>query len=566
MNDGQPRAIYRYGRSFGLLLALGLSGLSFADHRLAHASSLSFANPVIRGFAPDPSIARVGDDYYVVTSSFEYYPALPVYHSRDLVHWSIVSHAMTEWPLPGMDHVESSGGVQAATIRFHDGVFYIVATAIVAGKAMSFVVTTTNPYGAWSPPTVIADAEGIDPALFFDEDGKVWYVANRMVADPAYAGQTEIWLQQFDPQSFQLLGPRYALWRGCCQGEWAEGPRLFKRDGEYVLLIAEGGTSYEHAVSVAVAPSVTGPYRNDPRNPVLTHRQLSYDHPITSVGHADLVELPDGRWYAVVLGMRRLEGQHPLIGRETFLVPVEWQREREWWKKNPAIFPVFSPNTGKVEATYPLPFPSRTEVGEEAFHDDFDGNLLQPEWITRRVHPEPFVRLDERAHTLRLALQPTAVEESQLYSFVGIRQRHFHFKASVRIDFTPALGEEAGWLVIQKDTAAIGCLVQSTAAGQRLLRISRFTEDGRHDEAAIPVPSVPIDLQIRGQGLRYQFAYSTDRHHWHAAGPVLDGRALSPAVLPGFNYTGVVLGLYGSSNGRPTTGYADFSQFRYQPE
>ena len=157
-----------------------------------------------------------------------------------------------------------------------------------------------------------------------------------------------------------------------------------------MLVIAEGGTSYEHAVSVAVAHSVTGPYRNDPRNPVLSHRQLSYDYPITSVGHADLVELADGRWYAVVLGMRRLEGQHPILGRETFLVPVAWEEEREWWKKDKAIFPVFSPSTGRVEMRYPTPFGGSAPHTRESFVDRFTGSptlpALNPEWKIGRAH------------------------------------------------------------------------------------------------------------------------------------------------------------------------------------
>jgi alpha-N-arabinofuranosidase len=523
----------------------------------------TYRNPVIPGFAPDPSITRVGLDYYLVTSTFEYFPGIPVYHSRDLVNWSLIGHALADPRSAGLAQVESSGGVQAPTIRHHAGVFYVVSTSIVDGKAVSFIVTATDAKGPWSAPKVLEDAVGIDPSLFFDDDGRVWYTANWLPPDPQFPGQAEIWLQELDLSRFKLIGQRHFLWRGCCQGEWAEAPHLFKKDGRYVLLIAEGGTSYEHAVAVAVSKSVTGPYRSSPRNPALTHRHLSYDHPITSVGHADLVELPDGRWYAVVLGTRRLKGEHATLGRETFLVPVTWETEREWWKEDKRTFPVFSPASGKVELQDTLPLPSTRQRLATQFHDDFRAPTLHPEWTFRRSHDVPFHSLAARQGVLRMALQPAAVAEKARYSFVGIRQRHLAFTASVRLDFVPAGAEEAGLLLIQKDTAAFALTRARDAGGKTVLRVSRFGDDGRAVLAEQAVAPGAGLLRVRGDGLNYRFEQSADGRRWLPVGPLMDGTQLSPAVLKGFNYTGVFVGLYASSNGRPSAAHADFSRWRY---
>ena len=188
-------------------------------------------------------------------------------------------------------------------------------------------MTADDPAGPWSAPHVLEGAPGIDPSLFFDDDGRTWYVGNHVPPDPEFDGQAEIWLQELDLERMKLIGDKHYLWRGCCGGVWAEGPHIYKRDGYYYLLISEGGTSYDHALSVAISKDITGPYQNNPRNPVLSHRQLSYDHPITGVGHADLVELQDGRWYAVALGWRLIDGVHGILGRETFLLPVTWESE-----------------------------------------------------------------------------------------------------------------------------------------------------------------------------------------------------------------------------------------------
>jgi len=461
--------------------------------------------------------------------------------------------------------VSSSGGVQAATIRFHDGVFYVVTTSVVSDKPVSFIVTATDPRGPWSPPHVITDAVGIDPSLFFDDDGRVWYTANWVPPDLQFPGQAEIWMQELDLAAFSLKGPRHFLWRGCCQGVWAEGPHIYKKAGRYYLLIAEGGTSYEHAVSVAVSMDVTGPYRNNPRNPVLTHRQLSYDHPITGVGHADMVELADGRWYAVALGWRLIDGRHGTLGRETFLVPVSWESEREWWKEDKQTYPVFSPGSGKVELHYPMPFAGTRQEPLAPFVDDFTETVLRNEWTFRRSQSKPFHSLSASPGALRLQLQAGAIAEKAQYSFVGIRQRQFEFEASTLLGFAPTGKEEAGMVLIQKDGAAFSLTVAQGADGRRLVRLSHFDDAGRSVLAERAIAADRLYLRVVGNYLSYRFETSADGKDWSALGSPTDGTLLSPAALRGFNYTGVFVGLYASSNGVPSKNHADFSWFRYEP-
>src|SRR5512137_236117 len=245
-----------------------------------------FRNPILPGCYPDPSICRVGEDYYLVTSTFEYFPGLPVFHSRDLVHWHPVGHVLDRPSQLNLDGIRSSGGLYAPTIRHFNGVFYVINT-LMHGKAHSgnFIVTASNPAGPWSDPVWLESAPGIDPSLFFDDDGRVWYTGNRMAGNSQYEGHTEIWLQQLDLAEMRLIGEPRVLWDGAVKGAvWAEAPHLYKHEGMYYLLIAEGGTAHHHAVSVARSRSVTGPYEGNRANPILTHRNLGLDYPIVGTG------------------------------------------------------------------------------------------------------------------------------------------------------------------------------------------------------------------------------------------------------------------------------------------
>jgi xylan 1,4-beta-xylosidase len=548
-----------------LILTLGLLGGYPQVRADAPASPTAvFSNPIISGFAPDPSVIRVGNDFYLVNSTFEYFPGIPVYHSTDLVNWTLISYAVSDASQVDMGSLGSSDGIHASTIRHHDGLFYVITTNNISGRMVNFIVTAKNPRGPWSKPYVLDDAPGIDPSLFFDDDGRAWYVGNHMPPDPEFPGQAEIWLQELDLAKMNLVGEKHYLWRGCCGGVWAEGPHIYKRDGYYYLMISEGGTAFEHALAVAISKDITGPYQNNPRNPVLSHRQLSYDHPITGVGHADLVELEDGRWYAVALGWRLVDGEHGTLGRETFLVPVQWETEPYHWKEEKLTFPVFSPASGRIELHFPMPFANTTQHDSDVFVDDFESPQLGMEWNFRRAPERPFYSLTDYPGSLRVFLQAGQIAEKAQYSFAGIRQRHFQFDAVTEMTFSPATPqEEAGLVVIQNDRSAF-LMTLSEADDGPLLTLKQSLHGELTQLAQHSFEGDRIFLKVSGDYLNYGFFHSADGQNWETLKADVDGTALSPAAINGYNYTGVYIGLYASSNGASTENFADFGSFRYQ--
>jgi len=286
---------------------------------------MQFNNPVIPGFHPDPSLCRVGEDYYLITSSFEYFPGVPIFHSRDLVHWRQIGRCLTRASQLPLTHAHRSEGIWAPTLRYHDGVFYMVAAN--NWEPGHFLVTATEPAGPWSEPLWIKTdpggepsdtpwigSEGWDPSLFFDDDGSVyftWYV------HPAGIKQSLI-----DLATGELLTPPRIIWAG--SGDKSpEGPHLYKINSLYYLLAAEGGTEYGHMVTIARSPSPWGPFESCPCNPILSHRSL--DSPIQGAGHGDLVQDHRGKWWLAFLAFRP-HGYPPVhhLDRETFLAPVRW--------------------------------------------------------------------------------------------------------------------------------------------------------------------------------------------------------------------------------------------------
>lgn len=294
--------------------------------------------PILSGTYPDPSVCRVGDDYYLVTSTFEYFPGLPVFHSTDLEQWTQIGHALDRLDQIDLGSVASSGGLFAPTIRWHDGTFYLVCTVVGGdGRQGNFVITATDAAGPWTDPTWL-EGDGFDPSLSFEGD-RAWFVGTRPALEPAWTDQTDVWLREFDIPTKQLVGPETVLWHGAVEGAvFAEGPHIYRIGEWYYLLASEGGTEENHAVSIARSRSVDGPYVGSKANPVLSHRTLGIGHPISCVGHPDLVEGPDGRWWAFLLASRPVGGFHANLGRETFAVAVDW--EDDW--------PVLAPGVGQL--------------------------------------------------------------------------------------------------------------------------------------------------------------------------------------------------------------------------
>lgn len=512
----------------------------------------NFHNPILPGCYPDPSICRAGEDFYLVTSTFEYFPGLPIFHSRDLVHWRQIGHALTrESQLPLKD-VSSSCGLYAPTIRYHHGKFYIINT-LVGGKTHSgnFIVTATDPAGPWSEPVWLEGADGIDPSLFFDSDGRTWYVGSRMAPHSLFEGHTEIWLQELDLQTMRLTGEPIILWDGALKGaRWAEAPHLYQIDGWYYLMIAEGGTGHHHAVTIARSRIVTGPYESNPGNPVLTHRHLGLDYPIVGTGHADLVETPGGEWWAVLLAMRPYGGYFYNLGRETFLVPIRWE---EGW-------PIFSPGTGRVEFEYPAPNLPPQPWPPLPTRDDFDAETLSLVWNSLRVSPERFSNLKARPGFLRLYLRPEQLSEHAGPAFIGRRQQHVSFTAQTKFEFMPASANECAGLALNQSPDYHYRFIV-TREEQPVLRLVRRAAGVEEILAQTPISVPTIRLKIEARGQDYSFHFADETGNWRALFENADGRILSTPVAGGF--IGAYVGIYASSNGQPANHWADFDWFEY---
>lgn len=296
----------------------------------------TFHNPILAGFYPDPSICRVNNDYYMVTSSFVYFPGLPIFHSKDLINWKQIGHGISDNHQLDYKNCETSLGLWAPTIRFHKDTFYIINTFVSEGREASrdnFIITAKDPSGPWSNPIFIKNADGIDPSLFF-ENNKMWYCGNFICENSLYEGHHGIYLCELDPITFQFIGKRTVIWDGIStNSKWIEAPHIYFKDDYYYLLVAEGGTFTNHSVMIARSKNIDGPYEYCPRNPIITHRHLPLSHEISVTGHADLIQTQNNEWWMVLLGVRPYDQHNFNTGRETFLVPIIWDDD-DWPRIN----------------------------------------------------------------------------------------------------------------------------------------------------------------------------------------------------------------------------------------
>ncbi|MGP4039364.1 glycoside hydrolase family 43 protein [Gracilibacillus sp. D59] len=515
----------------------------------------TFKNPIIPGFYPDPSVCRVGEDYYLVTSSFEYFPGVPIFHSKDLVNWKQIGHVLDRPEQLNLDQTPNSRGIYAPTIRYHDGVFYMITTFVVSktGARRNFYVTATDPAGLWSDPNWLEDAPGIDPSLLFDDDGKVYYTGNRQPpSGRQYKKHNEIWLQELDLEKKQLVGPKYSLWDGALKNAHAqEAPHLYKIDGWYYLIIAEGGTGHTHAVTIARSKEVTGPYEMTETNPILTHRHLGKDHPIVNVGHADIVETQNGDWWMVALASRPYGGYYRNLGRETFLVPFIWE---DGW-------PIANPGKGIIESE--MEFPNLPEHKWPALPhaDSFESEQLDDIWNFLRTPRGDFWSLTERPGYLRLKAKQETIMEEENPAFVGRRQQHINFFAQTVLEFAPkAENETAGMVLLQNQDFQfrVEVLLEGMETFVRLVR----REAGKDEVISKDqIDKGKVYLKVEAHGQDYSFSYTTQPFDWQVLAENIDGRILSTDVADGF--VGAYIGMYASGNGEESTNYADFDWFEY---
>ena len=538
-----------------------------------------FINPIISGAHPDPSICRVGDDYYIVNSSFEYFPGLPIHHSKDLVNWELIGYGLhREDQCNGemnLVDVQSDGGIHAPTIRYHKGTFYIITTNVynsgdgTPGLMINFIITAKNPSGPWSKPHIIEGAPGIDPDIFFDDNGKVYFTGTHSPGDMNSNGIGEIWIQELDIKKWKLVGERHTVWDGifgCC----TEGPHIYKEHGLYYLLVAEGGTGKNHAVMIAASENILGPYEENQRNPILTTRHLSNNYFVNSTGHADMIELEDGRWYMVSLGKRNDLDGDANMGRETYLMPMQWeptivkweQVSENKWEPLRYLFPVVAPLTGKVERFTPLPFTDRPQYINNTVIDDFLNENLDLRWTFIRVPEEKTYSLLENPGFLRLYSKPDKIEDRKRFSLVGFRQKESDFEFEVKMNFLPDKDEvESGVIHYQKEWNYLTNTVIKKRKKYYLKQ--KLKEKGKQvvtlKKTILKGYDGNIILKVKSNKDRYDFFYSLND------GSSFDYFTSIEAIkVLDRNYTGALLGLFTTSNGVLSQDYADYDWVRYK--
>lgn len=437
-------------------------------------------NPILPGCYPDASVCRRGEDYYLVNSSFGYWPGIPVFHSTDLVSWTQLGHVVERQEQLDLTQVDLSDGIWAPTIREYDGTFYvIVSTAQHRRGQRMLLFTSTDPAAGWSDPLELT-GEGIDPSLFF-ENGRAWVTACRDAHSPDH-GPAEIWLRELDLANGVLTGPTTVIWRGFARDAWVEAPHLYRSRRGYHLICAEGGTERNHAVTAAFATTITGPYSSDPRNPLLTHRHLEASHPIQNVGHADLVDTPDGKTWAVVLATRPVDGHH-LLGRETHLVPVIWDHTG----------PVFAPGAGVVPDIVGI---TRTGPEPKRGHTDtFDGKI-DAAWVSLRgpLLERALTRADGDAG-LTLRGHGSLHDAIGSPSFLGRRVQDQSFAAETEITVLET-DTAAGLALLQSERHFVTASVSRDAVHGRVLTVRSRDGDNEHTHAQRTLGSSDVPTRI----------------------------------------------------------------------
>jgi xylan 1,4-beta-xylosidase len=516
-----------------------------------------YRNPVIPGFHPDPSVCRVGEDYYLVTSTFEYFPGVPVFHSRDLVDWELIGHCLTrpeQVPLAG---TRASGGIFAPTIRYHDGRFYMVTTNVTGGG--HFYVHTDNPAGEWSDPIwVNTGVFGIDPSLFFDDDGTCYFTAT---------GMGSLVQCPIDIATGKALETPRPVWQGT-GGQFPEAPHLYKIQGAYYMLLAEGGTEKGHMVTIARGPTPYGPWESCPHNPILSHRSIT--RPLQSTGHADLFEAHDGSWWLAFLAVRP-HGPYPTfhnLGRETNIAAVTWTRDG---------WPVVGVE-GRADLEFAAPAfaTSSHRRWDEPTEDTFSGLPLPLYWNWLRNPCMANYRLGERPGWLRLMGTEVTLNDTDSPTFLGRRQQHHDVAATVQVDFDPAeQGEEAGLSVlmnnrhhyevaVMREDGRRVAITRRTIGSLSVITARRVLPYRGIVELSIVAETPPAPGTVRQMlpDPRYLLRVAVG----DAAPDVLDTpemRYIATEVAGGF--TGAYLGMYATGNGAACSVPADFGRFRYQP-
>lgn len=516
-----------------------------------------FYNPILQGCYPDPAITRKGDDYFLVSSSFAMFPGVPIFHSNDLVNWTQVGHVLDRTSQLKVHDTGISAGVYAPAIKYNpnNDTFYMI-TSQFAGDFGNIVVKTNDPFKGWSDPIKLK-FNGIDPSMFFDEDGKAYVVHNDAPdqGKELYNGHRVIKIWDYDVENDQVIAgsDKIIVDGGVDLSKkpiWIEAPHIYKKNGKYYLMCAEGGTGGWHSEVIFISDNPRGPYKPAPSNPILTQRHFPKDRPnkVDWAGHADIVEGPDGKYYGVFLAIRPNEKDRVNTGRETFILPVDWSGE----------FPVFENGLVPMEPKLKMPEGVENKTGQNGyfpngnftFTEDFTSEKLDYRWIGLRGPREEFISTTKKG----LQIQPFEVniKEVKPTSTLFHRQQHKNFSFETTLDYTPASEKDlAGLVALQNEHS--NYVFGITKKGEEyylLLERNEKPRRSRQVESKIVASTVidvenPVHLKVQANGDNYEFSYSTNGTDFVNLGGTVSGDILSTNVAGGF--TGCLLGLYATS-------------------
>jgi xylan 1,4-beta-xylosidase len=500
----------------------------------------TYKNPVISGMNPDPSICRLGDDYYLVTSTFEYYPGVPVYHSKDLVNWKHIGHALhtpKNCPLGG---AFSSGGNYAPAIRYNDGTFHVTCTNYGGhGSQGAFYVTATNPAGPWSDPVWVGNWN-VDPSIMFANDSMYW-------VSPDNKGSFMV--GTFDPVKKEFITPLKLIAAGL-GGSSPEGPHMYKIGEYYYLMSAEGGTGYEHREVIQRSKSPYGLYEPSPYNPVISNMKKP-ESPFHAIGHADLVQLPDGSWWLFSLGIRPKGGKYHHLGRETFLAPVKWTDDG---------WPIAGDN-GIMLEEFTAPNLPEHKWEKDPVRDDFSSEKLELPWNFLRNPYAADWSLTEKPGYLRLNGSKVSLSGTDSPAFVGRRQAHFNMVVSTKMSFTPMAENEEAGLVVRGNDENHFSLYVTLHEGKRVATLRKALKDKETELTRLNVPKDDVILSISASELEYKFWVQPKGKKAKLLGTAAT-KDISTEKISGF--IGAFIGMYASGNGKANTNPADFDWFDYE--
>lgn len=512
----------------------------------------NYKNPILTGYHPDPSICRVGDDFYLVNSSFEWFPGLPIHKSKDLVNWELIGYALKESNYCYNQKINTF----APTIRFHDGLFYIINTCPGAGG--NFYVTASDPAGEWSEPTWLPEAPGIDPSIFWEDDGTCYYIGQDHAEPREWMGHNNIWMQELDLKQGKLVGERKNLTTGhAANAMWTEGPHLYKIDGKYILLVAEGGTGFYHAVTIFHSENLWGPYTPDHANPILTHRNLGINYPLYAVGHADFVDTPNGEWWMVALGKRLRDG-HTYLSRETFLVPMKLEERGPSFGEMGQSYNTIIINEGKstVPEEFTRPNLPWTPVPQDPIRDEFDSEKLALKWNMRSIPTTKWYNIKDGKFTM--AVRPEVASSMwENPSLIAQRIRDYTFTATTKMTFkTKKENEQAGLTLYRND----GCYMMFTRKGGDLVLETRLQGEDK-ELFRTPYKDDEVVLSLCSDGQNVTLYYGADEKSMLSL-PVRVPLTIISDLAQNF-YNGPMVGVYASSNGTPSKNSVTFDWFDY---